>query len=109
MAARGVAVTGSTGEDYAEAFRNALVMETDDPIELVTQLTLLKERPSLAESLRRRGRITARDFLWEKVINQLLLRLEFAAAQQSVRLPTAEPASDRKGRRGSRRTVLKNG
>jgi glycosyltransferase involved in cell wall biosynthesis len=109
MAARGVAVTGSTGEDYAEAFRNALVMETDDPIELVTQLTLLKERPSLAESLRRRGRITARDFVWEKVINQLLLRLEFAAAQQSVRLPTAEPAIHRTRRRASGKTVVNNG
>jgi glycosyltransferase involved in cell wall biosynthesis len=109
MAARGVAVTGSTGEDYAEAFRNALVLETDDPIELVTQLTLLKERPRLAESLRKRGRITARDFLWEKVINQLLLRVEFAAAQQSVRLPTAEPATVRTARRASRRTVVKIG
>jgi glycosyltransferase involved in cell wall biosynthesis len=85
MAAGGLAVTGATGEDYAEAFRNALVLETNDPVELVTELTLLKERPKLAVSIRRHGRTTARAYVWEKVIDQLLLRVEFAAAQQSVR------------------------
>jgi glycosyltransferase involved in cell wall biosynthesis len=84
MAAGGLAVTGSTGEDYAEAFRNALVLETDDPVELVTELALLKERPKLAAAMRRHGRTTARAYIWEKVIDQLLLRVEFAAAQQAV-------------------------
>jgi glycosyltransferase involved in cell wall biosynthesis len=91
MAARGLAVTGSTGEDYAEAYRNALVLETDDPIEIVTELTLLKDRPRLVEAMRRRGRVTARDYLWEKVIDrQLLLRIGFAAARQAVSLPSNE-------------------
>jgi glycosyltransferase involved in cell wall biosynthesis len=90
MAAGGLAVTGSTGEDYAEAYRNALVLETNDPVELVTELALLKERPKLAASMRRRGRTTAREYVWEKVIDQLLLRIEFAAAQQAVRPPPAE-------------------
>ena len=94
MAAGGLAVTGSTGEDYAEAYRNALVLETSDPIELVTELTLLKERPKLAATIRRRGRTTAREYVWEKVIRQLLLRVEFAAAQQAVR--PAPPAPTRK-------------
>jgi glycosyltransferase involved in cell wall biosynthesis len=94
MAAGGLAVTGSTGEDYAEAYRNALVLETSDPIELVTELTLLKERPKLAATMRRRGRTTAREYVWEKVISQLLLRVEFAAAQQAVR--PAQPAPTRK-------------
>ena len=98
MAAGGLAVTGSTGEDYASAYRNALVLETDDPIELVTELTLLKDRPELAAAIRRRGRVTARQYTWEKVIEQLLLRIEFAAAQQAVRLPApaAEAAKTRK-------------
>lgn len=48
MAAGGLAVTGSTGEDYAEAYRNALVLETDDPIEIVSELMLLKQRPRVA-------------------------------------------------------------
>ena len=87
MAAGGLAVTGSTGEDYAEAYRNALVVETSDPVELVTELTLLKERPSLAARMRKRGRTTAREYIWEKVIDQLLLRVEFAAALQAVKQP----------------------
>jgi glycosyltransferase involved in cell wall biosynthesis len=106
MAAGGLAVTGSTGEDYAEAFRNALVLETDDPVELVTELTLLKGQPKLAASIRRRGRTTARAYVWEKVIDQLLLRVEFAAAQQAVRPLSPEtnpkPISQRK-------RVAKNG
>ena len=103
MAAGGLAVTGSTGEDYAAAYRNALVLETADPIELVTGLNLLKQRPPLAASLRRRGRVTARQYTWEKVIDQLLLRVEFAAAQQAVRLPTTEPAPVKASRRSPRK------
>jgi len=109
MAAGGLAVTGSTGEDYAQAYRNALVLETDDPIELVTELNLLKERPQLAASIRRRGRVTARQYTWEKVIDQLLLRVEFAAAQQAVRLPTAEPAATKARRRPARKAPAYDG
>jgi hypothetical protein len=29
-------VVSSTGEDYADAFRAAVVLETDDPVEVVT-------------------------------------------------------------------------
>ena len=97
MAAGGLAVTGSTGEDYAEAYRNALVVETSDPVELVTELALLKERPGLALRMRKRGRTTAREYVWEKVIDQLLLRVEFAAALQAVkRPPEPEPKVVRK-------------
>ena len=99
MAAGGLAVTGSTGEDYAEGYRNALVLETDDPIEIVTELTLLKERPKLVASMRRHGRTTARDYLWDKVIDrQLLLRIGFAAARQAVTLSSVEPVVKRPAR-----------
>jgi hypothetical protein len=106
MAAGGLAVTGSTGEDYAEAYRNALVLETDDPIEIVTELMLLKERPRLVDAMRRRGRVTARDYLWEKVIDrQLLLRVGFAAARQAVTLAGNEPPATRPARRAPRKRV----
>ena len=101
MAAGGIAVTGSTGEDYAEAYRNAVVLETDDPLEIVTELSELKERPSLAEQLRKRGRVTARDYRWEKVIEQLMLRIEFAAEHQAVKLPPAPVSKPRRAARGS--------
>src|SRR2546428_5571497 len=100
MAAGGLAITGSTGEDYADAFRNALVLETDDPVEVVTLLRLIKDRPDLAASIRTRGLATARDYAWEKVIDQLLLRIDLAAAQQAVRLEGADvPPPPAKGTR----------
>jgi glycosyltransferase involved in cell wall biosynthesis len=103
MAAGGLVVTGSTGEDYADGLRNALVLETEDPIELVTLLRMIKERPELALSIRKRGRATARDYVWEKVIEQLFLRIEFAAAAQEVRLADAgQPTSTRLTRPHSR-------
>jgi len=109
MAAGGLAVTGSTGEDYAHSYRNALVMETDDPIELVTGLTLLKQRLQLAASMRRRGRVTARQYTWEKVIDELLLKVDIAAAQQAVRLPAAIPGSARPPRRPPRKAAATRG
>jgi glycosyltransferase involved in cell wall biosynthesis len=84
MAAGGVAITGSTGEDYAEPFRNALVLETDDPAELVACLNLLRTDPRVGPRLRREGRNTARAYLWDAVIGQLFARLELAAVRQGV-------------------------
>ena len=103
MAAGGIAVTGATGEDYAEAYRNSVVVETDDPVEIVTELAALKEKPRLAAHLRRRGRVTARDYLWPKVIGQLMLRIDFAAERQAVSRPP-DPAP-RKPRRVVRPAV----
>ena len=56
-----------------------------------TELTALEQRPRVAAHIRKRGRITARDYVWEKVIDQLLLRVEFAAEKQAVPLPAATP------------------
>ena len=103
MAAGGLAITGATGEDYADAYRNALVLETDDAIELVTELNLIQQRPDFAAAIRRRGRATARAYTWPKVIEQLLLRIEFAAAQQAVRLPASVPDAAKPDRRRMRR------
>src|SRR4029077_18865597 len=83
--------TGSTGEDYAEAYRNAVVLEDDDPLQIVPDLFVLRERPQLAARIRRRGRATAKEYVWEKVIEQLLSRVEFAVQRQAVKRP-AEPA-----------------
>jgi D-inositol-3-phosphate glycosyltransferase len=84
MAAGGLAVTGSTGEDYAEPFRNALVMETEDPLELAESLQLVERDRRFADSLRRGGRATARAFTWDRVIPQLFARLEYAADRQGT-------------------------
>jgi glycosyltransferase involved in cell wall biosynthesis len=88
MAAGGVAITGATGEDYAEPFRNALVLETDDPAELVAYLNLLQADPKVGPRLRRNGKATARAYLWDTVIDQFFARLELAASRQGVRPET---------------------
>jgi len=102
MAAGGIPVTGSTGEDYAEPYRNAVVLETDDPLEIVTELSALKDRPKLVAEIRRRGRATARDYVWDRVLDELLLRVDFAAARQGVELPgptQVKPAPRRRVRK----------
>jgi glycosyltransferase involved in cell wall biosynthesis len=73
MAAGGVACTGATGEDYAVPGRNAVVVETEDPGELLGWLQRLRARPAEARSIRRAGRSTARLFAWPEVVERVLL------------------------------------
>jgi glycosyltransferase involved in cell wall biosynthesis len=81
MAAGGLACTGATGEDYAVPGRNAVVLETEDPGELVGWLERLRARPAEARSIRRAGRSTARLFEWSEVAQRVLLpRVELLAA-----------------------------
>jgi glycosyltransferase involved in cell wall biosynthesis len=86
MAAQGIAVTGSTGEDYAISFENAIVTETDDPEEIVGYLIYLRRHPEEQERIRCAGRNTAEQFLWDKVIENLVSKLEFLARKQEIRL-----------------------
>ena len=73
MAAGGVACTGCTGEDYAEAGRNALVLKTGDSREFLSQFHRLQTEPLKERSLRQQGRATAKRYAWPKVLHQDLL------------------------------------
>jgi glycosyltransferase involved in cell wall biosynthesis len=84
MAAQGIAVTGSTGEDYAISFENAIVTETDDPDEIVGYLLYLRRHPDDQENIRCAGRQTAEQFLWDRVIENLASKLEFLARKQGI-------------------------
>jgi glycosyltransferase involved in cell wall biosynthesis len=86
MAAEGIAVTGSTGEDYAISFENAIVTETDDPDEIVGYLLHLRRLPEEQERIRCAGRRTAEQFLWDQVIENLVGKLEFLARKQNIQL-----------------------
>jgi glycosyltransferase involved in cell wall biosynthesis len=86
MAAGGIAVTGSTGEDYAISFENAIVTETDDPDEIVGYLLHLRRHQEEQERIRCAGRATAEQFLWEQVIENLCGKLEFLARKQDFEL-----------------------
>jgi glycosyltransferase involved in cell wall biosynthesis len=86
MAAQGIAVTGSTGEDYAISFENAIVTETDDPDEIVGYLLYLRRHAEEQDRIRCAGRQTAEQFLWDQVIENLVSKLEFLARKQGIAL-----------------------
>jgi glycosyltransferase involved in cell wall biosynthesis len=84
MAAKGIAVTGSTGEDYAVPFENAVVTETEDPDEIVGYLLYLRRHPEEQERMRCNGHETAKEFQWDRVIENLVAKLEFLARKQDI-------------------------
>ncbi len=86
MAAKGIAITGSTGEDYAVSFENAIVTETDDPDEIVGYLLHLRRHSEEQERIRCAGQRTAEQFLWAQVIENLVGKLEFLARKQHIEL-----------------------
>ena len=75
MAAGGVAFTGGTGEDYAVPGRNAVVLETLDPGEIVARWDELSASPELSAKLRRAAKRSAREYEWSAIAGQLLERL----------------------------------
>jgi glycosyltransferase involved in cell wall biosynthesis len=83
MAAGGIACTGISGEDYAVAGRNALVLQTSDPREFIGLFEKLRASPAATRVLRREARRTAREYAWSEVIQRNLL----------PRIELLEPAS----------------
>ena len=73
MAAGGLACTGCTGEDYARAGRNALVLETGEPAEFLRLFSRLRSAPGKEKAMRRQGRQTARRFSWPEIVGNVLL------------------------------------
>ena len=77
MAVHGIPVCGSTGEDYARPFDNAIVCDTDDPRELSSYLGMLFADPSIAERIRKNAHITAERFTWPAILEILAAKLVF--------------------------------
>jgi glycosyltransferase involved in cell wall biosynthesis len=84
MASGGIAFTGSTGEDYAIPYRNAMVMETADPKEIETYISYLDQHPEERRRMRQAGRGTAGQYVWEKVMRNLVRKLEYQASLQGL-------------------------
>jgi glycosyltransferase involved in cell wall biosynthesis len=82
MAAGGLAVCGSTGEEYAEPFVNAVVVDTDDGRELATAVATILKDVAFGVRMREAGRETAKRFTWPTVIEMLQMKLEFIEAAQ---------------------------
>jgi len=79
MASGGVAVCGSTGEDYAEPFVNALVCDGEDGRELAGYLQVLDGDAVRADRMRQAGFATAHRYVWSSVLDTLALKLGFVA------------------------------
>ncbi len=79
MAAGGVVFTGATGEEYTLCGECAVVLDTDSPDEIVSQMLDHKSYPSRVEAMRRAGQIRAATFTWEQVSNILLDKIRFVA------------------------------
>jgi glycosyltransferase involved in cell wall biosynthesis len=86
MAAGGVAFTGSTGEDYAVSFENAVALETDDPDEIVGYLLHMQQHTDEREKISAAGKRTAAEFTWEEVLDNLAGKLVYLAGKQGISL-----------------------
>jgi glycosyltransferase involved in cell wall biosynthesis len=73
MACGGIPFLGSTGEDYAIPFKNSIVLETNDPIEIVSYIMFLYRRPLRNMEIREMARSTAKLYAWKIVIQSNLL------------------------------------
>jgi glycosyltransferase involved in cell wall biosynthesis len=77
MASGGLAVCGATGEEYAEPFVNAIVVDTDDGRELAAYLRGVVDEPATGAAMRAAGRETAERYTWPTVIETLTRKLAF--------------------------------
>jgi glycosyltransferase involved in cell wall biosynthesis len=83
MAAGGIPVCGSTGEEYAEPFHNAIVCDTDDGRELAQYLRGSYGDERLADQMRQAGYATAIRYLWPNVLETLAAKLSYLARLQA--------------------------
>jgi glycosyltransferase involved in cell wall biosynthesis len=80
MGSGGIAFVGRTGEDYAVPYGNCVVVQTDDPRELMTHLNALGSRPELAKRIRTDGKATAERYVWPRILDAVEASWEAAAA-----------------------------
>jgi alpha-amylase len=79
MAAGGLVFTGATGEEYAQAGRSGVVLGTERPQEIVSQLLELRAQPQRVQTMRRAAREQAAHFTWEHASEMLLEKVRFVA------------------------------
>ncbi len=79
MATGGIPFVGASGEDYAQAFQNSISVETDDPREISSYLLYLMENPQIVHKIRHQAKNTANMFTWDRVLEDLLGKVEFIA------------------------------
>ena len=80
MAVGGIPVCGSTGEEYAEPFFNALVCDTDDGRELAEYLASIYGDERGADRIRQAGYATANRFIWQTVLEILERKIAYVSS-----------------------------
>ena len=93
MACSGIAITGSSGEDYANSFVNCLRIDSDDPREICLYINDLLAYPDSAIDIRDKGRLTSSLFVWELVVQELFRKIEFVAQMRGVSIQRQEQSS----------------
>jgi glycosyltransferase involved in cell wall biosynthesis len=95
MAAGGVVLVGSTGEDYAIPYLNAIVLDSDDPGEINVALQYLRTHPEGSCRIRKEALATAKRYTWRSVIEDVLFgKLKYAALRQGASADKTQPEAD---------------
>ncbi|HEX3605426.1 MAG TPA: glycosyltransferase family 4 protein [Candidatus Dormibacteraeota bacterium] len=87
MAAGGVAVVGSTGEEYSRPWVNSLAVTTDRGEEVADALLGLHHQPELGARMRLAARRDAAEMTWPRVIEALAARLGYISEHQGASPP----------------------
>jgi len=86
MAAGGIVFTGATGEDYARTFENAVVVESDDALEIAYYVQRIIGDEELRKSIKEAAWQTAKNYTWDKIVAELLTKLEYIAMKNGVNI-----------------------
>jgi glycosyltransferase involved in cell wall biosynthesis len=86
MATGALVFTGCSGEDYANHLNNAIVLDTFSADEIEYYINFLQNRPDLKKAIRIAARRTARRWVWEEVVKELICKLEYTARVQGINL-----------------------
>jgi glycosyltransferase involved in cell wall biosynthesis len=101
MAAGGISFVGSTGEDYAIPYLNAVVLDSEDPNEINAALEFLRTHPQTGRRMRKEAIHTARRYTWRSVIGDVLLsKLKYLALRQGAVVGPAWEPDGRPARSG---------
>jgi glycosyltransferase involved in cell wall biosynthesis len=85
MAAGGISFVGSTGEDYAIPYLNAVVLDSEDHNEINAALQFLRTHPATQRRMRKEAVATAKRYAWRSVIEDILLsKLKYLALRQGA-------------------------
>jgi alpha-amylase len=99
MAARGVVFTGVTGEEYTLCGRSAIVLDTDQPQEIIGHILDLRANPARVAAIRASGHECAKtNFTWDHVSEILLEKIRFVAQSTGVWPRPIQPKEQKKVR-----------